>query len=162
MAIIDTRIDDRLIHGQVCSFWIPEYSLDRIVIVDDAIAQDETRKTALRFGCPERCKLSIFNATKAADKFSQQIDRGTRVMILTGHPQPILAMVQNGFKVDHVTVGNMSTKSNANQIRKTVFVSAEEWQAFHRLALAGIPIFNQMIPTDARENITDLFQSEHC
>ena len=30
MAILDVRIDDRLIHGQVCGFWIPHYSLERI------------------------------------------------------------------------------------------------------------------------------------
>lgn len=69
MAIVDARIDDRLIHGQVCSFWIPEYRVDRIVIVDDDIAKDEMRKTALRFGCPGECKLSIFDTKKAADKF---------------------------------------------------------------------------------------------
>lgn len=158
MAIVDARIDDRLIHGQVCSFWIPEYRVDRIVIVDDDIAKDEMRKTALRFGCPGECKLSIFDTKKAVDKFLANIDRGIRVMILCNRPQPILAMARNGFKVDHVTVGNMSTKDDAKQVRKTVFVSPEEWQAFHDLAEVGIPIFDQMIPADAREEITNLFK----
>lgn len=157
MAIVDTRIDDRLIHGQVCSFWIPEYGVERIVIVDDVIAQDEVRKTALKFGCPERCKLSIFSAEKAADKFSRHIDEGIRVMILCAEPQPILEMAQRGFKVDHVTVGNMSTKEGAKQLRKTVFVSPVEREAFEGLVQAGIPIFDQMIPTDSRDDITSLF-----
>ena len=43
MAILDVRIDDRLIHGQVCGFWIPHYSLERIAIVDDEIVNDEIR-----------------------------------------------------------------------------------------------------------------------
>lgn len=43
MAILDTRIDDRLIHGQVCGYWIPQYSLQRIAIVDDDIVNDETK-----------------------------------------------------------------------------------------------------------------------
>lgn len=158
MAIVDTRIDDRLIHGQVCSFWIPEHHVDRIVIVDDEIAQDEMRKTALRFGCPGECKLSIFSAEKAASKFLANIDRGVRVMILCNRPQPILDMVRYGFKVDHVTVGNMSTKPEAKQVRKTVFVSPQEWSAFHDLVAEGIPIFDQMIPTDPRDEITSLFQ----
>lgn len=79
-------------------------------------------------------------------------------MILCNRPQPILAMARNGFKVDHVTVGNMSTKDDAKQVRKTVFVSPEEWRTFHDLAEVGIPIFDQMIPTDAREEITNLFK----
>lgn len=158
MAIVDTRIDDRLIHGQVCSYWIPQHRVDRIVIVDDDIAADDMRKTALRFGCPGECKLSIFDAKKAAAKFLANIDRGVRVMILCARPQPILDMVKNGFTVDYVTVGNMSTKPDAKQVRKTVFVSPEEWQAFEGLAQAGVPIFDQMIPSDPREEITDLFR----
>ena len=74
MAILDTRIDDRLIHGQVCGYWIPQYSLQRIAIVDDDIVNDETRKTTLKFGMPENCKLSIFGSAKAADKFIRKID----------------------------------------------------------------------------------------
>lgn len=158
MAIVDVHIDDRLIHGQVCSFWIPEYEVDRIVIVDDEIAQDEMRKTALRFGCPGECKLSIFSAEKAAAKFLANIDRGINVMILCNRPQPILAMATHGFKVHHVTVGNMSTKPDAKQVSKTVFVSPEEWKAFCGLAEEGVPIFDQMIPNDFRDEITDLFK----
>lgn len=158
MAIVDTRIDDRLIHGQVCSFWIPEHKVDRIVIVDDDIAQDEMRKTALRFGCPPECKLSIFSSEKAAAKFLANIDRGVNVMILCNRPKPILQMARSGYQVEYVTVGNMSTKPDAKQISKTVFVSAEEWNDFNGLVELGVPIFDQMIPTDARNNITELFK----
>lgn len=158
MAIVDTRIDDRLIHGQVCSYWIPQYGVDRIVIVDDDIAKDEMRKTALHFGCPGECKLSFFDAEKAASKFLANIDRGINVMILCNRPQPILQMAREGFKVPYVTVGNMSTKPDAKQVRKTVFVSPEEWEDFRGLVTQGIPLFDQMIPSEPREEITDLFK----
>ncbi len=158
MAIVDARIDDRLIHGQVCSYWIPQYGVNRIVIVDDDIAQDEMRKTALRFGCPGECKLSIFTAEKAAAKFETNIDRGINVMILCNRPGPILEMARTGFKVPYVTVGNMSTKPDARQVRKTVFVSPGEWEDFRGLAAEGIAIYVQMIPSEPREDITDLFK----
>lgn len=156
MAILDVRIDDRLIHGQVCGFWIPHYSLERIAIVDDEIVNDEIRKTALKFGCPEKCKLSIFNTEKAADKFIRKIDEGIRVMILCNSPAPILKMAQLGYKVPFVTVGNMSTKPGAIKIRKTVFVSKEEKEAFAGLAQSGIHIYSQMVPGEPREDLTDL------
>ncbi len=156
MAILDVRIDDRLIHGQVCGFWIPHYSLERIAIVDDEIVNDEIRKTALKFGCPEKCKLSIFSTEKAADKFIRKIDEGIRVMILCNSPVPILKMAQLGYKAPFVTVGNMSTKPGAVQIRKTVFVSQEEKEAFAGLAQLGISIYSQMVPGEPREDITGL------
>ena len=35
--IVLTRIDDRLIHGQVVTAWIRRYPINRILIVDDEL-----------------------------------------------------------------------------------------------------------------------------
>lgn len=161
MAIVDVRIDDRLVHGQVCSYWIPQYGLDRLVVVDDDIARDELRKSVLRMACPKRCKLSIFDTAKAADKFARHIDRGIRVMILCNRPASIVSMAEYGFFVDFVTVGNMSSTEGAQQIARTAFATTKDWDAFCELARRGIEIFDQMVPNDTRENITELFLQGH-
>lgn len=151
--ICDIRIDDRLIHGQVCGFWIPHYSLERIAIVDNEIVNDQARKTALKFGCPDKCKLSIFSVDSAVEKFNRNIDKGIRVMILCSNPLPLLEMVEKGYPIKEITVGNMSTKLGAVQIKKTVFVSPEEKEAFLKLAEKGVSIVSQMVPGEPRENI---------
>lgn len=151
--ICDVRIDDRLIHGQVCGFWIPHYSLERIAIVDNEIVNDQARKTALKFGCPEKCKLSIFSVDAAVDKFKRKIDEGIRVMILCSNPLPLLEMVEKGYEIREITVGNMSTKPGAVQVKKTVFVSAQEREAFLKLAERGVSIVSQMVPGEPRENL---------
>lgn len=158
MAIVDVRIDDRLIHGQVCGFWIPHYSVERILIVDNEIVFDEQRKAVLKFGCPTKCKLSIFDSCKAAEKLNRHIDDGIRVMILCNAPEPILEMVEKGYTIESVTIGNMSTKENAQQIRKTVFVSPKEKEDFKKLVGHGVKLYSQMVPNEAREHITDIFK----
>lgn len=157
MAIVDARIDDRLVHGQVCSFWIPKYDVDRIVVVDDAVAKDELRKSMLRMACPERCKLSVFDTAKAADKFSRHIDHGIKVMILCNSPVPILQMARAGFTVDHVTLGNISSREGSKQIARTAYATPADLEAFHELAELGVEIFDQLVPSDPRENITKQF-----
>lgn len=158
MAILDVRIDDRLIHGQVCGFWIPQYSLERIAIVDDKIVNDEVQKTALKFGCPEKCKLSIFDTAKAAEKFKNKIDEGIKVMILCNSPVPVLRMAEKGYTVPYVTVGNMATKPGAKQLKKTVFISDEEKDAFLKLNELGVKIYSQMVPSESREEISELIK----
>lgn len=158
MAIVDVRIDDRLIHGQVCGFWIPHYSVERILIVDNEIVNDEQRKAVLKFGCPTKCKLSIFDAAKAAEKLKRHIDEGIRVMILCNSPAPILDMVKQGYAIESVTIGNMSTKENAQQIKKTVFVSPKEKDDFHELVNHGVKLYSQMVPNETRENVTESFR----
>ena len=159
MAILDVRIDDRLIHGQVCGFWIPQYSLERIAIVDDIIVNDEVRKSALKFGCPEKCKLSIFSSEKAADKFNRKIDEGIRVMILCNSPVPILRMAEHGWQAPYITVGNMAVKPDAVQVKKTVFISPEEKDAFKKLVERGVTIYSQMVPKEPREDISEILKN---
>ncbi len=159
MAILDVRIDDRLIHGQVCGYWIPQYSLERIAIVDDVIAKDETRKTALKFGMPEKCKLSIFGSASAADKFNRKIDEGIRVMILCNSPIPLLRMAECGYQVPHITIGNMATKPGAVQIEKNTFISPEEKEAFVKLIDRGVKVFVQNTPGDTRKDVSELMKT---
>ena len=80
-------------------------------------------------------------------------------MILCNSPVPILKMAQLGYKAPFVTVGNMSTNPGAIQIRKTVFVSPEEKAAFAELVEMGIPVYSQMVPNEAREDISELLRN---
>lgn len=41
MAIIATRIDGRLIHGQVANLWTTKLNISRIMVIDDAVAQND-------------------------------------------------------------------------------------------------------------------------
>ena len=159
MAIVDVRIDDRLIHGQVCGYWIPHYQVDRIVIVDDEIIHDAMRKTALKFGCPPKVALAILSAASAADKFKRQLDKGSKVMILCSGPKPLLAMVEAGFTFPSITVGNMSNKEDTKPLKKTLFISQQDKEDFESLAAKGIKLYSQMTPSDAKEDFVDLMKS---
>ena len=42
------RLDYRLVHGQVLAAWVNQISAQRIIVVDDAAANDEMRSAALK------------------------------------------------------------------------------------------------------------------
>lgn len=149
MAIVDVRIDDRLIHGQVCGFWVPHNSVDKILVVDNQIVNDDIRKTALHFGCPEGVKLSILNAKTAADKLKRNLDQGSNVMILCNSPEPLLEMVKEGYVIKKITIGNMSNKKDTRSVKNTVFVSNKDIEDFKQLAQFGVKLMAQMVPNES-------------
>lgn len=158
MAIVDVRIDDRLIHGQVCGYWIPHYSIEKIVIVDDAICNDEMRKTALKFGCPGKVKLSILSSEVAADKLKRKLDEGSRVMILCGGPGPLRKMVELGYGISRVTVGNMSNKPGTEHVKGTVYVSNQDKEDFKSLSEHGVKLVAQMVPNESPVELNHLIK----
>ena len=52
MAIIATRIDSRLIHGQVANLWTTKLNISPIMVIDDAVAQNDIEKQGLKLACP--------------------------------------------------------------------------------------------------------------
>lgn len=148
LAIEEVRIDDRLIHGQVCSYWVPFFDIERIVVVDKTIASDEQRKAVLRFGCPAGVKATFWVPDKAAEKFAAGVADRARVMILTATPLALVDMMVAGFRVSSVDVGNMSTKPNAVQITNNAFASQDEIRAFSTLIDSGVSFASRMRPND--------------
>lgn len=154
--ICNVRIDDRLIHGQTAAMWLPFLKIERVVIVSDEIAHDETRKSLLKIGCPSSTKLSVFTVDSAVEKLNNHIDEGINVMLLFNSPEVIVDMIKKGYKIDSVTVGNLSNKEGSRFIRKTIFVNDKEKEAFLELDKLGVKLISQMVPKEAKdENIID-------
>lgn len=51
MEIVNVRIDDRLIHGQVATVWSQVTGATRIMVVDDQVVKDTINKEALKLAC---------------------------------------------------------------------------------------------------------------
>ena len=57
--ILLTRIDNRLIHGQVATTWIRDFNIESAIIVNDAVANDPVQKSIAGLAVPG-IKVSIF------------------------------------------------------------------------------------------------------
>ena len=59
--IVWTRIDDRLIHGQVMTQWIQHADANEVVIIDDGVAKDAFIQMIMKSSVPAKINLEIFN-----------------------------------------------------------------------------------------------------
>lgn len=58
-GIIHVRIDDRMIHGQVATQWSGRLSATRIMVINDAIVNNDMRKSIVRMAAPGNVSTSI-------------------------------------------------------------------------------------------------------
>lgn len=64
MNVLLSRIDDRFIHGQVVTRWVKAYPADRLIVVSDAVAADELRKSLLISVAPSGMIASVVSVEK--------------------------------------------------------------------------------------------------
>lgn len=144
--LVLTRIDDRLIHGQVMTAWIKNKKADQVVIVDDGTANDEYMIEVLEMAIPEEIAIGIFTKEEGVQFFEQGLDAPT--ILLVKGPEALNYLVDQGIPIDEVDVGGMGARNDRNVLYKNISTSAEENKAFLQLLNKNVNVFIQVMPQD--------------
>ncbi|MEO1768648.1 PTS system mannose/fructose/N-acetylgalactosamine-transporter subunit IIB [Candidatus Enterococcus ferrettii] len=151
--IVFTRIDDRLIHGQVMTAWLGYHSANEIIIVDEDLAQDDFTSMIMMSLVPEGITLKILGS-EAAASYLQEAEGNEKIIILVKTPQVIQQLIDRSVRIDHLNVGGMGMKTGRSKLFKNITASEEEKAAFKQLIEAhGLDVFVQVVPQDKKEEL---------
>lgn len=153
MGIVLTRIDDRLIHGQVVTGWVSKYAIEQIIVVDDVVAGDPMQRSVLMMTAPPDIKVVIFSVAKFLEVISRtEIKR--RTMLIFRDPTGVLRMLNAGVTFDSLNIGGMRKIGDRTiSISKAVYFSEEEKVAVLAIMDKGVEINIQMVPQDKSERL---------
>lgn len=151
--IVLTRIDDRLIHGQVMTAWVKKTRANQILFIDDEVAKDDFMSEILKMSAPAGIDIVVKGQVDAVSFLKAQDKEKKRLIILVKAPATIAAIVEKGIEIDKLVVGGMGAKANRRVLYKNISASDEERTTFKKLIDRGIPVVIHIIP-DQKE--TDL------
>lgn len=148
-----TRIDNRLVHGQVGVTWTRAYGANLLVVADDEVAVDPlqqqlmtvTAKTSgagIRFFTVEQTAAIIGNAAPEQ-----------KIFLVCRTPKQVRQLVELGVKLKDVNVGNMHFSEGKRPITKKVYVDDDDMADLEWLSAQGINVFCQDVPTDSKQTI---------
>lgn len=144
MTIVATRIDGRLIHGQVANLWTTKLNISRIMVVDEDIVNSDLEKTALKLATPAGIKLSVLTIDKAATNILAGRYDSQRLLIVAKRPKTFLGLMNKGVTLTELNVGNMSQTPETRSIN----VVDEDIQDFDAIQAKGTHLIAQMVPGD--------------
>ncbi|MBR0384945.1 MAG: PTS sugar transporter subunit IIB [Erysipelotrichaceae bacterium] len=152
MKVVLSRIDERLIHGQVMTRWIKGLFIKRILVIDDKIARDDFYQQVLTMSAPTGIELKCLSAEDAAKEINKNSD-DVNTLLLFKEIAPVKKLADAGYLVEELDIGNVGSSRIRKAITKQVFMSDEEVQIAKDLNGRGMRIIIQMLPTD---NAVDL------
>ncbi len=158
MEIMLTRIDDRLIHGQVAMVWTRESKCNRILIVSDEVANDELRKTLLKQVAPQGVKTHVITVDKMIEIYKNPKYDIFKPMLLFTNPSEVLRMVEGGVDIKSVNIGGMSYKEGKQQITSAVSVNDEDIAAFKELNKRGVELEIRKVAKDSKVDLMSKLQ----
>ena len=156
--LVLTRIDDRLIHGQVMTKWIKETGAENVVIIDDATSKNEFMINVFEQAIPEDIGIGVFNKEDGVQFFSQPLEAPT--MILVKVPETIEYMVNHGIDIKDLDLGGMGAKDGRSTLYQYISTSHEEDQCFYRLLDKEMNVYVQIVPQNEKQPIKPLLDKK--
>lgn len=158
------RIDERLIHGQVAVVWSKHLGINRIVVADDDVVNNEMQMMALKMAVPNGIKVSIISSDKAVSLLNDPRCESLKVFLIVSNPKTALKMLENVNGIPSVNIGNYgrmsqltdSTSNEKEQLAKNLFMDSDDKEVFSRLLSFNIPANYQPVPTDKAKTLKSL------
>jgi PTS system mannose-specific IIB component len=145
-VIVLNRIDSRLIHGQVVEAWLPHLKVKRVVVADDAVAQDSLAQVAFRLAVPPDIEV-VMTPVAGVDYRGLAADE-TRTLVLFRDVQAAQAARSAGLPDGVLNVGNLHSGPGREALTRSVFLDQTDRDALAQLAKSGMTVVVQAIPPD--------------
>ncbi len=150
------RIDHRLLHGQVVFSWSKSLNIHRIIVVDNAAAQDEFKKMSLNLSKPTGIKLNIFSVDEALKKMSKVEQLNENIMLIFGNTSEVRAFCTAYPNIDAINYGGIIKKEGSQQFSNAIFLNEQEIADAKALKEMGITQFIQQVPTSRKEDLNKM------
>lgn len=147
------RIDTRLLHGQVATTWTKTTSPDRIIVVSDAVAHDDLRKSMIEQAAPPGVKAHVVPIDKMIAVAKDPRFGATKAMLLFENPQDLLRAVEGGVDVKKVNLGSMAHSVGKVVVSNAVAMGKEDVETIEALLAKGIEFDVRKVPADSPESI---------
>lgn len=160
MDAIFTRIDSRLIHGQVAGTWVPHIAPQTFIAASDNAAHDQLRKSLLLQVAPAGVKTNVLDIAKAGRVYNNPKYTGMKTMFVVESPVDVVRLLDEGVKINEVNVGGVTFKTGMVQLSDAVYASEEHLEAYRELIKRGVKLTVQQLPNHSPVDLEKILKQK--
>lgn len=153
MSIELTRVDFRLIHGQVITRWLTQCQINEIVTIDTALSKDAFMQEVFKMAAPKGVKITIVNVEDAVKRQQEGAFDKNRVMVLFKGVAELNAAVQAGLKLEKVQIGGLGGGPGRKAVNNAITLDRADADTLLELEKMGIEIYFQTTPDYPSETL---------
>ncbi|MBL4951860.1 PTS N-acetylgalactosamine transporter subunit IIB [Neobacillus sp. YIM B02564] len=156
--ILLTRIDNRLVHGQVGVTWTNTLGANLVVVANDEVSQDPVQQSLMEMVLPDTVQARFFSIEKTIRIIGKAAPH-QKILLVVRTPQDALKLVKGGVPIKEINVGNMHFAEGKKQLSATVSVDKNDIATFKELDQLGIKLDVRGIPNESGKNMMELLKN---
>ncbi len=164
--IKELRVDDRLIHGQIALTWPKALGLNRIIVANNAAAEDKTQQMSLKMAVPSNVKALIRSVEGTIAFFDNPKAQDTDLMVIVSNVQDATDLAEAlGDTVARVNLANVGRFDGVDKKDKiaygsSILLNRDEQESLKRLMkIHGLNVVHQIIPDNAPKPMKEMMKS---
>ena len=146
MSIVLTRVDFRLIHGQVITRWLTQCHINEIVTVDTALSKDEFMQDVFKMAAPKGVKIKILDIDTAVKQQQEGAFDANRVLMLFKSVKELSDACKAGLKLEEVQIGGLGGGPGRKAVNNAITLDRADADTLLDLEKDGIKIYFQTTP----------------
>lgn len=150
--IMLTRIDNRLVHGQVGVAWTSSLGgCNLIVVADDNAAADPVQQSLMSATAKNAgCGIRFFTLEKTIAVI-HKASANQHIFLIVRNPQNARKLVEGGVPINRLCIGNMHVgpgKEVTGDVH--VYMDAQDKEDLRAIRARGVDVYIQIAPGDRK------------
>ncbi|RMC23645.1 MULTISPECIES: PTS sugar transporter subunit IIB [unclassified Lactobacillus] len=146
------RVDHRLVHGQVAVSWFNSLDVNTIFVVNDDVAKDDFRKSAIRLAKPDNSKLVMKSVDDSIKAINSGVTDKYKILIVVESVADAFKLIEGTkSKIKSLNLGGTKPRPGTKNYSKTINLTSEEADQLSKLEDSGVDVWIQQIPSDDRQ-----------
>ena len=142
------RVDDRLLHGQISTYWVEYLKIDRIYVINDEVCHDEFSKMALSLAKPKHIEVCFYELKEGIEQLINDQTSDARVLAIVNCMSDALHVLTTVTGIHSLNIGGLRAVPGveSTRISGSVMMSDQDIAVCRLLSNQGVQIEIRQIP----------------
>lgn len=149
--ILLTRIDNRLVHGQIVCLWAGAVGANLIVVAHDETAENQIEQSVMRMAASSLGYDTRFFTVQKTIDIIDKASSDQKILLICQNPHDLRRVIEGGVKIKEVDIGNMYYDEGEKKLTDKVSVSKEDLDDLNYIKKHVDKIYIQDTPDSPKE-----------
>lgn len=149
--ILLTRIDNRLIHGQIVCLWAGAVGANLIVVAHDETAENQIEQSVMRMAASSLGYDTRFFTVQKTIDIIDKASSDQKILLICQNPHDLRRIIEGGVEIKEVDIGNLYYDKGDKKLSDKVAVSEEELKDLNYIKKHVDKIYIQDTPDSPKE-----------
>lgn len=151
--IVLARVDSRQLHGQVVTKWIPQFDIERVIIINNQLVKDDFMKMVYQNSIPKGVTLNIMSEEQAKIFMKENKNNKIKTMLLFPNILTALSLKSLGINIESLQIGGLGGAPNRKAVFGNITLDDNDVNYLKELKKSGTKIYFQIIPEDKPQDL---------